>query len=39
MEVEIQAHERRLTKARQIKQGLIQELLTGEIHLFLGLLA
>jgi len=33
MDVEIEALEEKLTKARQIKQGMMQELLTGRIRL------
>ena len=33
MDAEITALEAKLTKARQIKQGMMQELLTGRIRL------
>jgi type I restriction enzyme S subunit len=33
MEAEITASEAKLAKARQIKQGMMQELLTGRIRL------
>lgn len=33
MDAEIEALEAKLTKARQIKQGMMQELLTGRIRL------
>ena len=33
MDAEITAHEAKLTKARQLKQGMMQELLTGRIRL------
>jgi len=33
MDAEISAHETKLTKARQVKQGMMQELLTGRIRL------
>ena len=33
MDVEIEALEAKLAKARQVKQGMMQELLTGRIRL------
>ena len=33
MDVEIEALEQKLNKARQIKQGMMQELLTGRVRL------
>jgi type I restriction enzyme S subunit len=33
MDAEIKALETKLTKARQVKQGMMQELLTGSIRL------
>ena len=33
MDTEIEALENKLTKARQVKQGMMQELLTGRIRL------
>jgi type I restriction enzyme S subunit len=33
MDSEIAAHEAKLGKARQLKQGMMQELLTGRIRL------
>lgn len=36
MDKEIQAFEQRLSKTRQIKQGIMQELLTGKTRLIKG---
>jgi type I restriction enzyme S subunit len=36
MDSEIQALEQRLVKTRQIKQGMMQELLTGKTRLLQG---
>jgi type I restriction enzyme S subunit len=36
MDEEIQALEHRLNKTRQIKQGMMQELLTGKTRLIVG---
>lgn len=36
MDLEIEALEQKLAKAKQIKQGLMQELLTGRVRLTLN---